>query len=125
MLQVDFSTANIYQYDVKVTPAVPVRVQHELIVHLLAHPGDVFNGMRPAYDGRATLYTKRQLKGPFPVVVETTLPGEDRAFKLALQEAAVVNFESLKQFLKGAKVDNPQQCIQTIDIIMRTTPSLR
>lgn len=84
---------------------------------------EMFNGVRPAFDGVASFYMPKRL--PFETRTEKVELAEKREeFQVKITESAVVNMASLAAFLAGAKVDNPQSCVHCLDIIMRSVPAV-
>ena len=81
----------------------------------------IFKGIRPAFDGMSTFYMPSWLG--FETRTEIIkLESRREDFKVKITESAVVNMSSLGTFLRGAKVAIPQDCLQCLDVIMRTVP---
>ncbi|EDO38583.1 predicted protein, partial [Nematostella vectensis] len=124
----------LYHYDLEISPEkAPVSVCRDVVDAAIKH-GEfkgVFNGCKPAFDGRRNLYCRE----PLPLKSEeaslkVTLPGTDggkeRKFTLKIKEAGLVSIKELDQFLNGefrGKV--PQDAIQGMDIVLRQMPSMK
>lgn len=127
--------ADMFQYDVQISPVeeenfistgkkLPREVNRMIIDKLYSErQSDMFKGIRPAYDGMASFYMPQRLD--FTSRTEKVeLPERRESFKVQIKESAVVSLQALTPFLKGANVKVPQDCIQCLDVVMRSVPVL-
>ncbi|CEO96270.1 PAZ domain [Plasmodiophora brassicae] len=115
-------SADLHMYNVQITPAVPKAVNRVVMATLRDSVPDLFEGrLTAAYDGEAALYYPKRMS--WQSRVETVeVPDRRDKFTVKLEHVAVVNMATLHEFLKGADLDIPQDCIQALDVVLRTTP---
>ncbi|GMP98928.1 hypothetical protein CsSME_00046617 [Camellia sinensis var. sinensis] len=127
---VDVADRDLHHYDVTITPEVTSKkVCREIVNALIASYQESHLGKRcPAYDGRKSLYTA----GPLPFVSQDfvvklvereTTSRREREFRVAIKFAAKADLHHLQQFLHGRQLDVPQETIQVLDVVLRSTPS--
>ncbi|KAF5937660.1 hypothetical protein HYC85_025166 [Camellia sinensis] len=127
---VDVADRDLHHYDVTITPEVTSKkVCREIVNALIASYQESHLGKRcPAYDGRKSLYTA----GPLPFVSQDfvvklvereTTSRREREFRVAIKFAAQADLHHLQQFLHGRQLDVPQETIQVLDVVLRSTPS--
>ncbi|CAL5412444.1 unnamed protein product [Camellia sinensis] len=82
-----------------------------------------------AYDGRKSVYTA----GPLPfsskdfvikLVDQDRGARKDREFKVSVKFAAKPDIHHLQEFMRGRQLDTPQETIQVLDVVLRTTLSM-
>ncbi|CEO96269.1 Argonaute linker 2 domain containing protein [Plasmodiophora brassicae] len=115
-------SADLHMYNVQITPAVPKAVNRIVMAALRDNVPDLFEGrLTFAYDGEATMYYPKRLS--WQSRVETVdVPDRRDKFTVKLEHVAVVNMATLHEFLKGGDLDIPQDCVQALDVVLRTTP---
>lgn len=113
---------DLHMYNVQIVPDVPRALKLQIISTLRSQHPDLFDdNLTPAYDGEAALFYPRPT--PWASHSETVrLPGRTSPFTVRLEHVAVVVMSSLHQYISGADIDMPQDCIQALDVILRTTP---
>jgi len=115
-------SADLHMYNVQITPAVPKTINRMIMSHLRSHCRDLFEGdLTPAYDGEASLYYPRRMSWNSRVEV-VDLPDRRDKFTVKLEHVAVVSMSTLHALLAGQDVDIPQDAIQALDVVLRTTP---
>ncbi|KAF5727497.1 argonaute family protein [Tripterygium wilfordii] len=129
---------DLHHYDVSITPEVTSKkINRDVLKKLInTYRESHLGGRIPAYDGRKSIFTA----GPLPFesnefVVKLDV-NEDRArssgstrserqFKVAIKFAAKDDMHHLSQFLRSRQMDVPQETIQALDVVLRSTPSER
>lgn len=115
-------SADLHMYNVQITPAVPKVVNRMIMAQLRDTVEGLFEGkLTPAYDGEATLYYPKRLSWASRVEI-VDLPDRRDKFTVKLEHVAVVNMASLHAFIAGNDLTIPQDCIQALDVVLRTTP---
>ncbi|XP_057483744.1 protein argonaute MEL1-like [Actinidia eriantha] len=121
---------DLHHYDVAITPEVTSKkVCRDIMSALVATYRESHLGKRwPAYDGRKSLYTA----GPLPFaskefvvkLVDDDNPARrERKFDVAIKFAAKADLHHLQEFLRSRQLDVPQDAIQVLDVVLRSTPS--
>ncbi|XP_028079102.1 protein argonaute 1C-like [Camellia sinensis] len=127
---VDVADRDLHHYDVTIAPEVTSKkVCREIVNELIASYQESHLGKRcPAYDGRKSLYTA----GPLPfvsqdfvvnLVEKDTTSRRELEFRMAIKFAAKADLHHLQQFLCSRQLDVPQETIQVLDVVLRSTPS--
>ncbi|XP_047328700.1 protein argonaute MEL1-like [Impatiens glandulifera] len=128
---VNVADSDIHQYDVSITPEViSKKVCRDIMNSLIDSYMESHLGKRlPAYDGRKSIYTS----GPLPFVSKDFVvklfdkdepTRKEREFKVAIKFAAKVDLYHLQQFLQRKQRDLPQESLQALDVVLRSTPSV-
>jgi len=125
-----------HHYDVSITPEkLPGKLARTIFYAAVDNHSEMFNGMRPVYDGRANAFTPKEL--PFRAeTFNVVLPEEDgrvnpkrppREFKLKFRWAAKINMEEQRQYVNSkAQISGGiLTANQATDIVLRNEPSLR
>ncbi|KAF6147489.1 hypothetical protein GIB67_021315 [Kingdonia uniflora] len=148
---VEVKNKGISQYDVTITPEVSSSKLNRVIISTLVklHPKEFQNVKHPAYDGRKTLYTAGELpfkvkdftfkldddegKGKCPaeelaakvkgLKMKDRKPKRDREFTVTIKFATRTDPGRVKDYLKGTNRENPQDVIQSLDVVLRERPS--
>ncbi|KAF6146405.1 hypothetical protein GIB67_001507 [Kingdonia uniflora] len=148
---VEVKNKGISQYDVTITPEVISSKLNRVIITTLVklHQKEFQNVKHPAYDGRKTLYTAGELpfkvkdftfkldddegkgKGPAEELaakvkglkMKDRKPKKDREFKVTIKFATRTDPDRVKNYLKGTNRENPQDVIQSLDVVLRERPS--
>ncbi|KAG0230941.1 hypothetical protein BGW42_000592 [Actinomortierella wolfii] len=140
--------AKVYQYDVSIAPDTTTKVElnRKLYSQLLEqHLNSGLGKILPVYDGRANMFTARELpfaQKTFEVRLPpfTPLTGQpaskaaqtskkdtkpDSVYKIKLNRVAVIDLAELHQFMRGQKAitNNIRQAIMSLDILLRHQPS--
>lgn len=115
-------SADLHMYNVQITPNVPKPINRMIIVHLRSSSHDLFEGnLTPAYDGEASLYYPKRMSWSSRVEI-VELPDRRDKFTVKIEHVAVVSMSTLLAFLDGQDIDIPQDAIQALDVVLRTTP---
>lgn len=115
-------SADLHMYNVQITPAVPKNVNRMILSHLRDNVPGLFEGnLTAAYDGEASLYYPKRMSWASRVEI-VNLPDRRDKFTVKLEHVAVVNMASLHAFIRGSNLAIPQDCIQALDVVLRTTP---
>ncbi|KAF5931098.1 hypothetical protein HYC85_031971 [Camellia sinensis] len=127
---VDVANKDLHHYDVTITPEVASKkVCRDIISELIASYRESHLGkLWPAYDGRKSLFTAGKL--PFiskdfvvKLVDKYDQTRREREFKVAIKFAAKADIHHLQEFLRGRQFDAPQETVQVLDVVFRSTPS--
>ncbi|KAM7267366.1 hypothetical protein ACFE04_009532 [Oxalis oulophora] len=138
---------NLNHYDVKINPEVPSKTINRLIIEQLgtqygaSHLGD----LKVAYDGRNNIYTAGEL--PFqsrdfevrlqdkavnsqPAAASSSKPSSskprrERIFTVTIMFVAKLDTYGLNEFLARRQTEIPHETIHLLDVVLRTTPSLK
>ncbi|KAL5723178.1 argonaute 5 [Ranunculus cassubicifolius] len=125
--------ADLYHYNVSITPEVGRKEVNRLVINeLISSYWETDLGWRvPVYDGRKALFTA----GPLPFnsskftvyLVERNASGastsKEREYKVEIKLAARTDLNQLQQFLQGRRVDAPQDTLQALDVVLKESPS--
>ncbi|XP_023519443.1 protein argonaute 5 [Cucurbita pepo subsp. pepo] len=127
---------DLYHYDVSITPEVTSKKVCRDIIHQLAkmYKESHLGGRFLAYDGGKSVY----VAGELPFVSKEFLiklvrnddagssqpKRKEREFKVTIKFASKPDLNHLQQFLHGRQRDAPQETIQVLDVVLRTTPSI-
>ncbi|XP_047326171.1 protein argonaute MEL1-like [Impatiens glandulifera] len=125
------SNVDVHQYDVSITPEVTSKkVCRDIMNTLIDSYMESHLGKRlPAYDGSKSIYTA----GPLPFVSKDFVvklfdkddpTRKDRDFRVIIKFAAKVDLYHLQQFLQRKQKDLPQESLQALDVVLRSTPSV-
>ncbi|KAL7173807.1 hypothetical protein ACSBR2_033131 [Camellia fascicularis] len=127
---VDVANKDLHHYDVTITPEVASKkVCRDIISELIVSYRESHLGkLWPAYDGRKSLFTAGKL--PFiskdfvvKLVDKDDQTRREREFKVAIKFAAKADIHHLQEFLRGRQFDAPQETVQVLDVVFRSTPS--
>uniref|UniRef100_A0A7E4W4Z4 Protein argonaute-1 n=1 Tax=Panagrellus redivivus TaxID=6233 RepID=A0A7E4W4Z4_PANRE len=130
--KVGMPSANVFHYMIEIQPdKCPRKVNRDIVNTMIDSFQNYFNGIRPVYDGKKSMYTKIML--PFPpnvsrVEVEVVMPGDasvDRRFKVAIKYVSVVSLARLDEAMGGRIQNVPIDAVQAMDVILRHLPSMR
>ncbi|KAF3455136.1 hypothetical protein FNV43_RR05584 [Rhamnella rubrinervis] len=130
---VEVADRDLHQYDVSIKPEVTSKkVNRDVMSRLVTLFGESHLGTKnPAYDGRKSLYTSKEL--PFSYkqfvvkLVDDHAPPNsnrrEREFTVTLKFASKPDLHHLQQFLRSRQQDAPQETIQLLDVVLRAKPS--
>ncbi|XP_031487467.1 protein argonaute 1B-like isoform X1 [Nymphaea colorata] len=120
----------IYHYDVSIRPEISSRGRSRKVVAELVRLNreSSLGGRLPAYDGGKSLYTAGKLpfsSKEFDVKVidgDGTPSSREKDYKVAVKFASTVDIHHLMRFLSGQQLDIPQEAIQALDVVLRSSP---
>ncbi|KAJ0027745.1 hypothetical protein Pint_35058 [Pistacia integerrima] len=133
---VQVADKDIYHYDVTITPEViPRKINRDVIAQLTRMYRKSHLGQRIlAYDGRKNIFTAGAL--PFDskeFIVKLSdkdgkgsssrLSKEDRQFLVGIKLASKPDLCTLQKFLRGMHMEAPQDIVQVLDVVLRSSPS--
>lgn len=127
---VEVADRDVHHYDVTISPEVrPKKVCRKIIKQLVDdYSGSHLGERRLAYDGGKSVYAAGAL--PFTSKEFVINFGDDsggarreREFKVSIKFAAKADIHHLKEFLRSRQSDAPQETIQALDVVLRTTPA--
>jgi hypothetical protein len=103
--------ANIYHYNVTITPEVPPILNRQIFQHLEElHSKRNLGKIKSVYDGHKNLYTVKPLSFGKAATFNVTIPKDDgasvdrktsRSFDVGIKEVAVIDMKELHEFLNG------------------------
>ncbi|CAH1733328.1 unnamed protein product [Aphis gossypii] len=116
----------VHHYNIYIQPDnCPRMVNHEIICAMVSAYSQVFDSVRPVYDGRNNFFTKDPLPiGKDKVELEVTLPGgsKDRIFCVYIKWLSQISLFALEEALEGRTRQIPYDTIFALDVIIRYFP---
>ncbi|CAB4410376.1 unnamed protein product [Rhizophagus irregularis] len=118
---------NITHYDVTISPEVSSRLSRKVFNNFLEENQEALGGVKPVFDGRANMFTHKQLSfenKSFEVKLEkgsVFIQRPPATFKITIKKARDIDMEDLFQFLnaKGNMTNNCEMVINAMNIIIR------
>ena len=116
----------IHQYRINITPdKCPRKINREIIGTLMRQYQEVFQAIRPVFDGRSNMYTNTPLpigraKMEFPVDLS-----KDRQFQVSIEWVSEISLEFLQAALNGEIHRIPLNAVNAFDIVLRHLPSMQ
>lgn len=120
----------IHYYNIDIQPdKCPRKVNREIVNTMVESFGKIFNGVKPVYDGKKSMYTKDPLPiGHDRIELEVVMPGDstvDRKFKVAIKLVSRVSLQALEDAMAGRIRQIPPESVQAMDVILRHLPSMK
>ncbi|KAH7725206.1 argonaute 2 [Aphelenchoides avenae] len=120
----------IQYYNIDIQPdKCPRKVNREIVNTMIESFTKIFQGIRPVYDGKKSMYTREPLPiGRERVELEVVMPGDsslDRKFKVAIKWMSAVSLSKLEDAMLGRIRQVPLDAVQAMDVILRHLPSMR
>jgi eukaryotic translation initiation factor 2C len=121
-------SGEIVQYRVDIVPTVNRNLNWKIMTSLFEKYGNYFENRAPSYDGESIIYTKSPLPIGDGIDIDFVFQEDQRkeqTFRVSLKKVACLQMNVLHEYLRGANIDLPRDCLAAIDIIMRNTPHLK
>jgi eukaryotic translation initiation factor 2C len=122
----------IHHYDVKFDPEPRKTKDNMKIIQTLTEKFSAhLDGSKPAYDGKANLFTAKLLpftngEATFHVTLKLDPDDkEEKVFKVVIRWVTDVDVSQLKDVICGKTQSFPFDVLQALDIVIRMTPRLR
>lgn len=109
----------------QLVPCLIARINRHVFAELMKTNPDSFDGLKPVFDGRQNLYTRKKLKSDTNHFdVSLPVDGSQRQFRVNIHLVAELNLDTLHALYDGRTGAVPQNVIQALDIVMRHGPCI-